>query len=143
VSWGPNRIDVFGIGTNGAMFHKAFDGGAWRPSASGWESLGGVFASPALAVSPGTGLLDVFGVGSDQSLFHKAWAPGTGWTGWKTLGGVFKSPPVVVSRESRRVDVIGIGSDAASYQKTWDGANWLPSQTDWTRLGGGVLTANN
>ena len=138
VSWGPNRIDIFGIGTNGAMFHKALDGGTWRPSASGWESLAGVFTSPPAVVSSGPGLLDIFGVGSDQAVFHKAWVPNTGWSAWNSLGGLFKSPPVVVSWEPNRLDLLAIGGDAASYQKTWAGGQWLPSRTDWTRLGGGV-----
>jgi hypothetical protein len=37
VSWGPNRIDVFGVGTDNALFHMAWDGLGW----SGWERLGG------------------------------------------------------------------------------------------------------
>jgi hypothetical protein len=37
VSWGPGRIDVFTVGTDSAVHHKAFDG-AWHE----FESLGGV-----------------------------------------------------------------------------------------------------
>ena len=36
VSWGPGRLDVFTVGTDSALHHKAFDG-AWHDS----ESLGG------------------------------------------------------------------------------------------------------
>ena len=42
-SWGNNRLDIFALGTNNSMFHKAWDGSAWRPSPTGWEPLGGVF----------------------------------------------------------------------------------------------------
>jgi hypothetical protein len=42
VAWGPNRLDVFGLGTDNQMFHKAWNGSAW----SGWEGLGGVFTRP-------------------------------------------------------------------------------------------------
>ncbi len=142
VSGGPNRLDIFGIGTDGAMYHKAWDEGAWRPSASGWESLGGVFTSPPAVVAWGAGWLDVFGLGTDSSLFRKSWAPNTGWTSWESLGGFFTSPPVVVSRDANRLDILGIGRDAATYQKTWDGSNWLPSPTDWQRLGGGALAGS-
>lgn len=38
-SWGPNRLDVFALGTSGAMYHQAWTSSGW----SGWESLGGVF----------------------------------------------------------------------------------------------------
>ncbi|MGH7233546.1 MAG: M43 family zinc metalloprotease, partial [Nitrospiraceae bacterium] len=84
--------------------------------------------------------LDLFGLGTDRSLFHKAWAPDTGWTSWERLEGMFTSPPVVVTRAPNRLDILGIGRDAAMYQKTWDGSTWLPSPTNWHRLGGGVIT---
>ncbi|GAA4287652.1 zinc metalloprotease [Georgenia daeguensis] len=34
------RIDVFVVGADQALHHKWFDGQAWRPSQTGWESLG-------------------------------------------------------------------------------------------------------
>ena len=42
VSWGPDRIDVFGLGTDDAMYHLAWDGHAW----SDWEPRGGKFHNP-------------------------------------------------------------------------------------------------
>ena len=44
VSWGPNQLDAFVLGTNRAVFHKWFSG-AWGPSLTGYESLGGVITS--------------------------------------------------------------------------------------------------
>ncbi|MGH2708595.1 MAG: hypothetical protein ACRDJK_09915 [Actinomycetota bacterium] len=41
-SWGPNRLDIFALGADNQMYHKAWDG-AWVPSPTDWESLGGVF----------------------------------------------------------------------------------------------------
>jgi hypothetical protein len=40
-SWGLNRLDLFGIGADNAMYHKAWDT-QWHPR-SGWELLGGGF----------------------------------------------------------------------------------------------------
>jgi hypothetical protein len=37
---GANRLDVFGLGTDDGMYHKAWNGSNWSPS---WESLGGTF----------------------------------------------------------------------------------------------------
>ena len=37
VSWGPNRLDIFARGTDGAVYHKWWNGNKW----GGWESLGG------------------------------------------------------------------------------------------------------
>ncbi len=45
-SWGQNRLDIFGLGLDGAMYHKAWDGTAWRPSINDWERLGGIFEAP-------------------------------------------------------------------------------------------------
>ncbi|RSM61647.1 hypothetical protein DMB66_24335 [Actinoplanes sp. ATCC 53533] len=42
-SWGANRLDIFGLGTDRAMYHKAWTGNAWAPSPLDWERLGGVF----------------------------------------------------------------------------------------------------
>ncbi|MGY4771521.1 M20/M25/M40 family metallo-hydrolase [Kribbella sp. CWNU-51] len=40
VSWGPDRLDVFAVGMDSALYHKAFDG-TWHD----YESLGGVVLS--------------------------------------------------------------------------------------------------
>ncbi len=94
-SWGQNRLDIFGLGTDGAMYHKAWDGTAWRPSLTDWERLGGVFTSPPAVASWGQNRLDIFGLGTDGAMYHKAW-DGTAWrpslTDWERLGGVFEAP---------------------------------------------------
>jgi Repeat of unknown function (DUF346) len=46
-AWGPDRLDVFGLGTDNAMYHKAWTAAGWQPD---WEKLGGTFNSaPAVA----------------------------------------------------------------------------------------------
>lgn len=37
---GTNRLDVFVVGTDTALYHKWWDGSAWNPSVTGWENLG-------------------------------------------------------------------------------------------------------
>jgi hypothetical protein len=37
VSWGPNRLDVFGIGTDGNVYHKYWGGSSWSAT---WENRG-------------------------------------------------------------------------------------------------------
>ena len=44
-SWGANRLDIFGLGADSAMYHKAWTGSAWLPSDTGWEELGGKFST--------------------------------------------------------------------------------------------------
>lgn len=42
-SWGGNRLDIFGLGADNGMLHKAWTG-TWYPSQTDWENLGGVFS---------------------------------------------------------------------------------------------------
>jgi hypothetical protein len=42
VAWGPNRLDLFVIGTDSALYHKWWNGSAWGPSLTGYEPMGGV-----------------------------------------------------------------------------------------------------
>ena len=152
VSWGPNRLDIFGVGVGGidsrqiTMFHTWWDGTNWGPPNSNtlWEWLGGTFNSPPAAVSWGPNRLDIFGVGvggidSRQiTMFHKWW-DGTNWgpsrTDWEWLGGTFNSPPAAVSWGPNRLDIFGVGVDNTMFHKWWDGTNWGPSRTDWVSLG--------
>lgn len=63
VSEEPNRVDVFILGTDGALYQKWRAGGEWAllsPTTSTW----------------GPKRVDVFCVGLDKALYHK-------WWGWK------------------------------------------------------------
>jgi hypothetical protein len=48
-AWAPDRLDIFGLGTlrylhkGSPMYHKAWNGTAWRHSQTGWENLDGLF----------------------------------------------------------------------------------------------------
>jgi ABC-type taurine transport system substrate-binding protein len=139
VAWGPNRLDVFVIGTDSALYHKWWDGAAWGPSVTDYEYMGGVCASPPEVVAWGPNRLDVFVIGTDLALYHKWW-DGAAWgpsvTGWEYMGGVCTSPPKVVAWGPNRLDVFVIGTDSALYHKWWDGAAWGPSVTDYEYMGG-------
>jgi Common central domain of tyrosinase len=130
VSWGPNRLDVFVVGTDHAMWHRWWDGAAW----GGWESLGGILASPPEAVSWGPNRLDVFVVGTDHAMWHRWW-DGAAWGGWESLGGVLTWPPRAVSWGPDRLDVFAVGTDNAVWHRWWDGAAW----GGWESLGGSVF----
>jgi spore germination protein YaaH len=120
-AWGPNRLDVFGRGADGQLWHRWRDGGSWGP----WERIGGQLAvgtSPA-AVSWGPNRVDVVVTGTDHGLWH-AWWDGTAWRGWEPLGGVLTASPAVASRGPGILDILARGSDAGIWHKWWDGAAW-------------------
>jgi hypothetical protein len=72
VSWADGRIDVFGRGSDNALWHHSYNNSAW----SSWESLSGQLAAttgPAVS-SQHEGQLDVFVIGSDNALWHRTYA---------------------------------------------------------------------
>ncbi len=62
-----NRIDLFGLGLDYAMYHKRVWGVVDQSDPSPWQSLGGTFISAPSAVVWGD-RLDVFGLGTDHAL---------------------------------------------------------------------------
>jgi len=87
-AWGPNRLDMFGIGTDSAMYHKAWNGAEWEAA---WDDLGGTFTSPPAVAAWGPNRLDVFGIGTDSAMYHKAWNGAEWEAAWDDLGGTFIS----------------------------------------------------
>src|SRR5579864_1798721 len=100
VAWAPNRLDVFGVGTDNAAYHKYWDGANWWPQ-TGWQNLGGSLNTDMSVVAWGPYRLDVFALATDDRAYHKGF-DGTQWlpslTGWDSLGGQqFSTPLSVVS----------------------------------------------
>ena len=78
VAWGPDRLDVFGIGTDSQLYHQAWNGNSWLAD---WENIEGGpdLSSDPVAVSWGPQRLDIFAVvANDRSLGHFAWSPSRG-----------------------------------------------------------------
>jgi hypothetical protein len=138
-SWGPNRLDVFGIDVNDAMYHKAWDGSNWVPSNPNWEHLGDEARGAPAAVSWGPNRLDLFAFDPQHAIYHKAW-DGSNWVpgnpNWEHLGGAFKTAPTAVSWGPNRLDLFGIDVHDAVYHKAWDGSTWVPVNSKWEPLGG-------
>ena len=141
VKWSSSRIDIFGLGSNRAMYHRAWENGAWIID---WEGLGGVFDSPPAVVSWAPNRLDIFALGTNDQMYHKWWDGGWGpsQTDWEGLGGAFSSAPAVVSTGPNRLDIFGLGPDILEpgnhmIHKAWNGGpDWSPPKTDWDDLGG-------
>jgi hypothetical protein len=139
VSRKPNQLDTFIRGTDGLIYHQAWDGSESDVPTS-WESLGGSSVGTPSVVSWGANRLDTFIRGNDGAIYHKAW-DGSSWqpsqTDWENLGGYVASHPVVTTWGANRLDVFDIGSDGGAWHKFWDGsADWKPSRTGYESLGG-------
>lgn len=133
-TWAGGRVDVFGVGTNGALYHKGGVGDGWYQDA--WDNL----ASPRLpltgvsAASWGQGRVDVFGVGTNAATYHKWGTPPTAWQqpAWENLNGALASPPTVVSSAIGQLDFFGIGTDGGAWTNSWNSNTQWPG---WNNLG--------
>jgi len=70
VSWGPNRIDIFGVGTDSQCYTKFWNGSNFSPT---WVSLGGILTSPPTAISWGVNRIDLFVLGTDGACYQQYW----------------------------------------------------------------------
>ena len=129
VSWADGRIDVFGRGSDNALWWRHYDSGTW----SAWESLGGQLAAttgPAVS-SQAEGQLDVFAIGSDNAIWTRYY-DGSAWSTWESLSGQFTASPASVSWADGRVDLFGHGSDNALWWRNYSNSAW----SSWKSLSG-------
>ncbi len=131
VSRGTGLVDVYGRGTDGAVWERPYYGGAWH----GWVTIGGALATgtgPAAAAwgtnfAPQPAGEGVFVVGTTGALYQKTWTAASGWSGWQNLGGQIKSSPTV-AMQPHAIEVLVRGINDYIYLKEYySGAwhNWL------------------
>ena len=91
-SWGPNRLDVFGIGQNNQLMYKFFNG-AWNPSETGWtpEDGGINLTATPIVLSPEPNSIHIFAL-DDHNQMRYRFSDGTLFLAWKNLGGPFTRP---------------------------------------------------
>ncbi|QDS72815.1 hypothetical protein FKW77_006684 [Venturia effusa] len=145
VAWTKGRLDVFSIGDDHGMYHRAYDNG-WQPPKGSWENLGKPatgFASAPVAISHTVGTLDIFGVASDGQAYHKWFAAGKygpSPIAWEAQGGKFTGSLAATSRAPGLIDIVGLGQDKIMYHKAWTGKGYVPGLTTWLNIGGDFKT---
>lgn len=144
VSWGKERLDIFGAGYDGQLHHKWWSPqSGWGPSVAGWEAIGGKVSVNPVVTSWAPGRLDVIIRGYDGAIYHKAFVNNTWYpslTDWDSLGGSTIGEPSIVSWSANRLDMVVRGTDNQVYHKAWAGNAWYPSQTGWNSLGGIIMS---
>jgi hypothetical protein len=125
------------VQADGMQYRKAWDGAAWRPSHTAWESTGGIIDNNPAVVCWRPNRIDLFSVTAGLGLAHLAWT-GTEWllhrwpskvsyrlAHWSVLtsyrlpgirtGSIpFPSAPIFTSTTRRGMALIGC-------LRTWDG----------------------
>jgi acylphosphatase len=135
------RLEVFGVGTNNALWHiwqTAPHAGPW----SAWASLSGVLTGEPSSIDNSDGRLEVFARGTDNALWH-IWqtAPHTGpWSSWASLGGIITSDPAVACNSDGRLEAFARGTDNALWH-IWQTAPHTGPWSGWASLGG-IITSD-
>ncbi len=129
-SSGINRLSVFGVGLNSALYGNSWSGSAW----GGWVHLGtppglSLSSDPA-AASSNVGRVDVVARAGDNSYWWRSQVGGA-WSGWQSLGGGFVGGPAATSWGPDVLVVFGIGYDGALWNNLWNGSGW----SGWVSLG--------
>lgn len=128
-SWGPGRLDIIGISSDGGSILHKF----WHEGWSKWEDLGGgPFVKMPKVTSWGPGRLDFWAIDEEGKLNHLYW-DGSQYQGWETLGGSFSHVPQVVHWNATKIDIVG--KEGSTYRlKSFDGSEWHPSKDGWYDL---------
>lgn len=123
-SWGPDRIDVFGLGRRGGILQLWWQGG-WH-----WTDLGqampaafprdAALLGPMAATAPGPGRIELFALGANGKVW-RYWFDAHGWHS-HDLGNGFASGERFTGTISAaswgpgRVDVFGLGTQGQVLQ---------------------------
>jgi hypothetical protein len=131
VSWGPGRLDVIGVSTDGRLWHNWYTNNAW----GNWHSIGrpesGVEPSAPAIASWGVERLDVF-VRSGTTLYQLTYS-GNGWpSNWASLGTGIGGKPAAVSTAFGRIELAAVRNGTIQHRTHLNG--WQP----WTNLGGPI-----
>lgn len=111
-----NRIDIFTVQRDGALWQRSLRDGTWRPAVS----LGGSLTSTPTIVSWEPGRFDAFARGSDGTLQNSYFI--TGWSKWRALGGNVGRRPSAIARGLNHVDLITVDEQHNIYRKRYDGS---------------------
>jgi CubicO group peptidase (beta-lactamase class C family) len=141
---GPERLDIFATGMDGAVSHAAWEANVASAQWRGWWAVDNIVAkvaSPTFAVTRSPGHLDLFVSGADGKAYTAGWAANVAceaWRGWwDILGGSVPSGGNVtaVSRAPNKLDVFVVSGDGFIYTAAWEGGVNNNAWMGWWRIG--------
>ena len=154
VATGSNQVDVFGLGPDGEIVHKRWNG-SWAP-AGDYNNLDGVSWFGPTAVADIGGMVDVYVRGMDDQVWVNSSSTSgasPAFAGWQPLGGnalgspagaIQSAPAVAVANPGQR-DVFGlVANDGGTPAQLWHLATgpgipqqWMPRPANYNS---GALT---
>jgi len=137
VSRNPNQLDLFVIGTDGAVYTSSGSAGRdWSGIGNHWRPIGGAFpvGAPVAGVAPKPNEIELFAVGKDGLVYNSWCTTDQDWSGarshWRAMGGVFPIGGRVTALASRpdQLDLFIVGNDGVVYN------SWRTAQDHWSGL---------
>ncbi|KAL8720810.1 MAG: hypothetical protein Q9181_007840, partial [Wetmoreana brouardii] len=129
ITWGVDRLDVFGLDDHNVIKHQYWEGTNWQPKVAEFENLGSP-CDPEFPIAANTwapNRLDIFCRGPDGDLLHQyydgsQWQPSAG--SLESLGGSLGTGPSVVSWGENRLDIFALNENDQVTHIYWDGSRW-------------------
>ena len=139
------RIEVFAVGTDGAVWHNFQNVANADPTNwSGWNSLGGTVIGPPCVARNANGTLEVFACGTNNALWHISQTSALDWgSNWNSLGGQILTgglaviPAICVGTNADgRLEAFVRGLDGAVYHNAQNQPNAVSGNwAGWHALG--------
>ena len=154
-----NLFSIFRVNSDGSLAHKFYDGTAWQPNVTGWDTLTDVIPldldKPAIC-SWGPNRVDVFAQQYGSDCLVHTYFDGTTWkpgkddepetfcgveSGAAAVSWVRKSCASSLDRANdstqgpSRIDVFAVTADSNLAHLYWDGSKW----SSWEDLIGGFF----
>ena len=137
-SWGPDRFDIWALGSDRDLQHKYFQTDRY----SEWEGLGGsrLIGKPAVA-SQRLGSFDIVvsrNAGASARQYLSKSFDGSRWepdvSGFHNQTGTFAGAAAVVSWSNTTVAYFGVTPEDKLVFRTWWGGGFFPDDGSWFEL---------
>lgn len=125
-SSGPNRLNVFMIGTDSALHTRWWNGSQWEEFSCVNDIGRHLWIYDPVVISRKTNNIDVFLVSSDHYVYWKIW-DGFKWRDAIKVAKYAKAlgPPAVISRQESMIDVFFIRDDhTLEHHHYYEGGGW-------------------
>ena len=141
LSWSPNPNDVFAVGRDDHLWHKALTTDwTWTE----WRDLGGSLSSNYRLTAAGSeSRLDVFGIreenGGTKSLWRQSWNGSSWQPGLQQLKGRYSTAPSVISRVPGELSlfIVDVDKNLLHRHYRYSDRQW----STWDTIGTGFRTA--
>jgi hypothetical protein len=138
VEAGDGHARVVGLGTDGAIYHKALGAGDSSPRDQGWSRLAGEVTGPVTVLAAFENRIDLLALGADGSLAAQTVSQRQSNRRWRPLGGKFVEPVVAVAGDGGRTELLGLGEEGVVFHRSLVPNDRDTKPDDWTRIGEGV-----